>query len=75
MTATQQKKILDYCKEYGSITIRDAFTKLDINSPAKRISEMRNSPKYNVKSIVEHRTNKHGERKRYLRYFINELQN
>lgn len=74
MTSTQQKKILNYCKQYGSITIRDAFTKLNINSPGKRISEMRNSPFYKVESIVEHHTNEQGERKRYMRYFIHELQ-
>jgi hypothetical protein len=70
----QQKKILNYCKEYGSITIREAFTKLHINSPGKRISEMRNSGRYKVESIVEHHTNEQGEKTRYLRYFIHELQ-
>ena len=39
--ATQKGKILEYCAAHGSITIRDAFEKLNINSPSKRISEMR----------------------------------
>jgi hypothetical protein len=69
-TATQQKKILDYCARHGSITIREAFTKLDINSPGKRISEMRKSPIYTVESIVESKTDKHGNTKRWKRYFI-----
>jgi hypothetical protein len=67
---TQQGKIIKYCEEHGSITIREAFTKLDINSPSKRISEIRNSPFYTVESIVESRIDKHGNKKRWNRYFI-----
>lgn len=71
---TQQKKILNYCKTHGSITIREAFTKLNINSPSKRISEMRNSARYKVESIEEVRTNADGQKTRWKRYYINELQ-
>ena len=65
----QRMKILDYCQEHGSITIREAY-KLDINSPTKRISEMRNSTDYVVDDIWEYRINSKGIRKRYKRYFI-----
>lgn len=68
--ATQKAKILAYCAEHGSITIREAFTKLNINSPSKRISEMRLSGNYDVKQVEETRINKSGETKRYMRYFI-----
>ena len=71
--ATQRMKILAYCKKHGSITIRDAFTKLNINSPSKRISEIRNSGKYIVKSITESKTDADGNTTRWKRYFINEL--
>lgn len=70
MNATQRGKILAYCKKHGSITIREAFEQLDINSPTKRISEMRNSPDYLVETIEETRVNNDGETKRYNRYFI-----
>lgn len=70
MKATQKAKILAYCKAHGSITIREAFEELDINSPSKRISEMRNSPEYVVDQIEETRVNNSGETKRYNRYFI-----
>lgn len=73
MTATQQGKILSYCAEHGSITIREAFTKLNINSPSKRISEMRNSGLYSVDSIDESKTDADGNTTRWKRYFINEL--
>lgn len=67
--ATQKGKILAYCAEHGSITIREAFEKLYINSPSKRISEMRNGG-YDVQSIEEERINKNGDTVRYKRYFI-----
>lgn len=63
--ATQRGKILAYCAEHGSITVREAFTELGINSPTKRISEMRKSGEYTV-TVVEERN----EDKRWNRYFI-----
>lgn len=70
--ATQKMKILNYCEQHGSITIREAFTKLNINSPSKRISELRNSGKYTVDDIEESRTDQDGNTKRWKRYFIKE---
>lgn len=67
--ATQRGKILAYCAEHGSITIREAFERLHINSPSKRISELRLSGQYNVQAIEESRE-RDGETVRYKRYFI-----
>ena len=72
--ATQKGKILGYCAEHGSITIRDAFEKLHINSPSKRISELRNSGDYDVQDITETRVNAEGEEVRFKRYFIQALE-
>lgn len=69
MKVTQQAKILAYCNINGSITIREAFEKLKMNSPSKRISEMRASPLYEVDSIVEYSN----EGVPYKRYFIKEV--
>ena len=69
MKQTQQKKILAYCNLNHSITIREAFEKLKINSPSKRISEMRHSPLYDVNSIVEYSN----EGVPYKRYYIKEV--
>jgi hypothetical protein len=66
---TQRGKILAYCKEHGSITIREAFEKLHINSPSKRISEMRLGG-YDVQAIEEVKVKDSGETVRYKRYFI-----
>lgn len=67
---TQRMRILNYCREHGSITTREAAVELNINSPSKRISEMRHSPDFVVESVQESRTNSFGETVRYLRYFI-----
>ena len=71
MKQTQRAKIVEYCKVHGSITARDADVELDINSPRKRISELRRSG-FNVDTVTEYRTNSHGIETRYNRYFITE---
>lgn len=71
MKRTQQAKILEYCKTHGSITVRDATVELDINSPRKRISELRHSG-FIVDTVTEYRTNSYGVEVRYNRYFIKE---
>lgn len=69
--ATQKGKILGYCAEHGSITIREAFEKLHINSPSKRISEMRNSVDYMVDDTTEYILNDEGKvETKFKRYFI-----
>ena len=70
--ATQWGKILAYCAEHGSITIREAFTELNINSPTKRISELRNSGRYIVDSTEESKSDADGNTKRWKRYYIKE---
>lgn len=67
---SQQQKILAYCQQNGSITVRDAVIKLNINSPTKRISEMNAHPGFYVDSVMEHRTNESGGDVRFKRYFI-----
>jgi hypothetical protein len=71
--STQRAKILAYCAENGSITIREAFEKLHINSPSKRISEMRLSGNYDIQQVDETRI-RSGETVRYKRYFIKALE-
>lgn len=67
--ATQRAKIINYCNKHGSITVRDAFELLAINSPTKRISEIRRTG-YEVRTVTETRIKDSGEKVRYARYFI-----
>lgn len=72
--ATQKGKILGYCAEHGSITIREAFEKLHINSPSKRISELRKSTDYVVDDITEYILDDDGKvETKFKRYFITVL--
>ena len=71
LIATQQIKILQYCAEHGSITNREASMFLDINSPTKCISILRDKG-YNVQTETEHRINSSGRKVRYYRYYITE---
>ena len=72
--ATQRAKIIAYCREHGSITVRDAVVKLGINSPTKRISELRNSDWYVVNDITEYIYTDEGKVKtKFKRYFIREV--
>lgn len=67
--ATQRMKIVNYCAEHGSITVREAFERLDINSPTKRISELKRAG-YDVQKVVETREKANGSVVRFTRYFI-----
>lgn len=62
---TDYGKILAYCDEHGSITAREAFIKLNINSPRKVISDLR-------RKGFDVRTEKmyNGGKTPYHRYYI-----
>jgi hypothetical protein len=64
-TATQCGKIIEYCHKHGSITAREAFIHLGINSPRKAISELPRKG-YNVKAVPQDNNGK----KPYHRYYI-----
>lgn len=67
--ATQRSKILAYFIDHGSMTVRDAFEKLHINSPTKRISELRRKG-YNIEGLRETRVNQNGDTVGYIRYYF-----
>lgn len=71
-TVTQWQKILDFCAAHGSTTNQDCY-RMGINSPTKRISEMRYSGKYIVETEVERKYDADGKYlTRYNRYWIRE---
>lgn len=71
--SSDRLRIVNYCRIHGSITIRDCYDILGMNSPSKRISELRHSPDYVVEDIWEDRINPKGIKKRYKRYYIREV--
>lgn len=71
---SQMNLVLEYCATHGSITAREAFTELNINSPRKCISNIRKSGFYKVDESIESRIDQNGIRKRWKRYFITPME-
>jgi hypothetical protein len=65
MAVTDCGRVLAYCDEHGSITAREAFIHLNINSPRRVISELRKKG-YEVRAEPMPNNGK----KPYHRYFI-----
>ena len=69
MDGNDCSKVLAYCFLHGSITAREAFIKLDINSPRKVFSELRRKG-YELKPAEKMPNGKH---KPYHRYFFGKV--
>lgn len=65
--ATQRQLIRDYIDKHGSITNRQAYTELMINSPTARISEMVRSGEPIRKETVYY-IKEDGSTSHYMRY-------
>jgi hypothetical protein len=65
MSATDCAKVLAYCETHGSITAREAFIALNINSPRKVIRDLRRKG-----YVIEVQKMDNNGRKPYHRYFV-----
>lgn len=66
---TQQEKIVEYMKTYGSITPMEAWHDLGITKLATRVSELiREGTK--IKKEPVNTKNRYGEDVRYMRYSL-----
>ena len=70
MKETNYSKVLEYCAQHGSITAREAFIHLFINSPRKVFSDLRRKG-YEIKSPVREYTE---NGKYYNRYFFERVE-
>lgn len=70
----QRQKIIAWCETYGSITNREAVINLGINSPTKRISEIKKSGLYDVQTEKVVRKNSFGKKVNYFKYYISPLE-
>lgn len=66
---SQNEKILQYCKDFGSISTLEAFRDLGITRLSARIWEIERSGK-TISRAVETGKNRYGEPTRWLRYRI-----
>lgn len=71
MKATQKERIIQYIKEFGSITCWDAYTELGVTQFATRVKELKELG-YKFKTTWESKKNRYGEKTDYKRYFLEE---
>lgn len=66
---TQCEKILDYLELHGTITVREAFTELNINSPTRRFTDLERKG-YRLNRIRNEYINSRGESGHYNIYSL-----
>ena len=75
MSKTSQcQKIIEYCRQHGSITQLEAISCLGIMRLASRINDLKNSG-YKIKSEMVRGINRDGERISWARYRLEEKAN
>lgn len=71
MRKTQREKVLDYMREWGSITPLDALREFGCMRLATRVFELKQQG-YNIVTVIENAENKNGEPVHYARYVLKE---
>ena len=67
MKKTQKQRILDYIKEFGSITSLEAYSELGITQLGARLDQLKREG-YMVSTEFEKGKNRYGEKVKYKRY-------
>lgn len=68
--SNQRNKIIQYIRENGSATVRELFIYLNINSPTKRLSELRKLGL--IRDEEERKLRQDGTVVRFKRYYLEE---
>ena len=68
---TQEERVLQYMRDYGSITPMDAIYNFSITRLGARIFELKKKG-YRIKSDRVAYTNKYGEKRNFTRYSLEE---
>lgn len=68
---TQADRVLDYIKQFGSITTLEAFNDLGVTRLSAVIFELKDR-NIEIDSTTETRKNRYGEKCSYSRYFLKE---
>lgn len=71
---TQCDRVIEYIKDFGSITTLEAFTELGIVRLGARISELRKNG-VKIEDKTETVKNRYGEKCHIKRYYIKEQNN
>lgn len=68
--SNQRNRIIQYIRENGSATVRELFIYLNINSPTKRLSELRKLGL--IRDEEERKLRQDGTVVRFKRYYLEE---
>lgn len=69
MKITQRDRIINYIREFGSISSWEAYADLGITQFATRVKELKEEG-YNFKTEWEHRKNRYKEPVCFKRYYL-----
>lgn len=72
MKITQRERIIEYMREFGSITSWEAYGDLGITQFATRVKELKEQG-YEFRTKWESRKNRYGELVSFKRYFLNDV--
>lgn len=65
-----KERVLNYIRDFGSITTFEAFTELGCTRLSEYIRQLRLN--YNIKDIWVSATNRYGEKVQYKKYWLGE---
>ena len=72
MKKNQKSRILDYIKQFGSITSWEAYNELGITQLGARIDQLQKEG-YEFKTEWEHKKNRYGEDVSFKRYYLADM--
>lgn len=72
MKISQKQRIINYIREFGSITSYEAYSDLGITQLGARIDQLKKEG-YEFKTEWESNTNRFGERTDYKRYYLADM--
>lgn len=72
MNTNQKSRILDYIKQFGSITSWEAYNELGITQLGARIDQLQKEG-YEFKTEWEHKKNRYGDDVSFKRYYLADM--
>lgn len=69
MKTNQKSRIVDYIKQFGSITSWEAYNELGITQLGARIDQLQKEG-YEFKTEWEHKKNRYGDDVSFKRYYL-----
>lgn len=72
MKTTQKQRIINYIRQFGSISSFEAYANLGITQLGARIDQLKKEG-YEFKTEWESNTNRFGEKTEYKRYYLADI--